>query len=97
MCIRDRYTLVSNSDAQSPSKLGREANIFDSEVSYKGIKRALETKQGFLGTIEFFPEEGNYHLDGHRKCGLRKMCIRDSQKGNQGGNCCWIIDSRLFC
>ena len=80
----DKYTLVSNSDAHSPSKLGREANIFDSEVSYKGIKRALETKQGFLGTIEFFPEEGKYHLDGHRKCGLR---IQPSKTVEYNGKC----------
>ena len=66
----DRYSLVSNSDAHSPQKLGREANIFDTELSYFGMFNALRTKQGFLGTYEFFPEEGKYHLDGHRKCGI---------------------------
>jgi DNA helicase-2/ATP-dependent DNA helicase PcrA len=66
----DRYSLVSNSDAHSPQKLGREANIFDTELSYFGMFDALKTKQGFLGTYEFFPEEGKYHLDGHRKCGI---------------------------
>lgn len=68
----DRYTLISNSDAHSPEKLGREANIFDAEISYQGIMEALKTgrKERFLGTIEFFPEEGKYHLDGHRKCGI---------------------------
>lgn len=64
----DHITLVSNSDAHSPSKLGREANIFDTDISYPGIVNALKTKQGFRGTIEFFPEEGKYHYDGHRSC-----------------------------
>ncbi len=69
----DRYTLVSNSDAHSPQKLAREANIFDTEPSYGAIFDALKTGDPaeFLGTLEFFPEEGKYHLDGHRKCNLR--------------------------
>ncbi len=66
----DRYSLVSNSDAHSPQKLGREANIFDTEPGYFEMFNALKTKKGFLGTYEFFPEEGKYHLDGHRKCGI---------------------------
>jgi DNA helicase-2/ATP-dependent DNA helicase PcrA len=66
----DRYSLVSNSDAHSLQKLGREANIFDTELSYYEMFNALKTKTGFLGTYEFFPEEGKYHLDGHRKCGI---------------------------
>jgi DNA helicase-2/ATP-dependent DNA helicase PcrA len=66
----DRYSLVSNSDAHSPQKLGREANIFDTGLSYNDMFNALKTKTGFLGTYEFFPEEGKYHLDGHRKCGI---------------------------
>jgi uncharacterized protein (TIGR00375 family) len=64
----DRITLISNSDAHSPAKIGREANIFDTEISYKHIMSALKTKKGFIGTIEFFPEEGKYHYDGHRQC-----------------------------
>jgi len=64
----DRITLMSNSDAHSPAKLGREANILDTEISYAGIMRAIETGKGFSGTIEFFPEEGKYHYDGHRAC-----------------------------
>ena len=67
----DRYRLVSNSDAHSPDKLGREACAFDGELSYYGIRSALETGDGYLGTVEFFPEEGKYHLDGHRKCDVR--------------------------
>lgn len=75
----DRITLISNSDAHSPSKLGREANIFDTkgrqegipdEISYNFITNAIKTKKGFIGTIEFFPEEGKYHYDGHRACNI---------------------------
>jgi uncharacterized protein (TIGR00375 family) len=68
----DRFALVSNSDAHSPSKLAREANLFSGEFSYSGMRRSLKRQDaGFEGTIEFFPEEGKYHLDGHRNCGLR--------------------------
>lgn len=67
----DRYTLVSNSDAHSPPMLGREASVFATELDYFAIRRALETGDGYLGTAEFFPEEGKYHLDGHRKCEIR--------------------------
>jgi DNA helicase-2/ATP-dependent DNA helicase PcrA len=68
----DRYTLISNSDAHSPQKLGREANLFDTELSYEKIIDALKQvdRDRFLGTIEFFPQEGKYHFDGHRKCGV---------------------------
>jgi uncharacterized protein (TIGR00375 family) len=69
----DSVTLISNSDAHSPDKLGREANIFDTELSYFAIKEALENKTSrkFLGTYEFYPEEGKYYFDGHRNCGIR--------------------------
>ena len=67
----DRYRLTSNSDAHSPAKLGREATRFSCEMDYFAIRRALETGEGYLGTVEFFPEEGKYHLDGHRACGVR--------------------------
>lgn len=69
----DGYTLVSNSDAHSPQKLAREANMFDTELSYDAIFEALKSGDSsrFLGTVEFFPEEGKYHYDGHRKCGIR--------------------------
>ena len=68
----DRYALVSNSDAHSPSRLGREANVFDTDFSFKGLVEAMRTRNPdkFLHTIEFFPEEGKYHYDGHRKCGV---------------------------
>ncbi|MEW5721866.1 MAG: UvrD-helicase domain-containing protein, partial [Thermodesulfobacteriota bacterium] len=64
----DAYILVSNSDAHSPDKLGREANLFETDLSYPALVRALKGEGGFGGTLEFFPEEGKYHLDGHRKC-----------------------------
>jgi uncharacterized protein (TIGR00375 family) len=68
----DRFALVSNSDAHSPAKIGREANVFDTDFSYAGLIGALRTKdpEKFLHTVEFFPEEGKYHYDGHRKCGV---------------------------
>lgn len=67
----DSILLISNSDAHSPAKIGRESNIFDAELSYKAITEAIKTGKGFLGTVEFFPEEGKYHYDGHRTCGIR--------------------------
>ncbi|HTG32043.1 MAG TPA: UvrD-helicase domain-containing protein [Thermoanaerobaculia bacterium] len=67
----DRFTLVSNSDAHSPPMLGREACAFSTELDYFAMRRALETGEGYGGTVEFFPEEGKYHLDGHRACGVR--------------------------
>src|SRR6266516_557360 len=67
----DGYRLVSNSDAHSPPMLGREATVLDTELSYFAIAAALRTGNGLAGTVEFFPEEGKYHLDGHRKCGVR--------------------------
>ncbi|MCK4389717.1 MAG: UvrD-helicase domain-containing protein [Desulfobacterales bacterium] len=69
----DGLTLVSNSDAHSPANLGREANLFDTDLSYFAIKDALKTgdPDRFLGTLEYFAEEGKYHFDGHRKCGVR--------------------------
>ncbi|MCX8110971.1 MAG: endonuclease Q family protein [Syntrophorhabdaceae bacterium] len=72
----DNITLISNSDAHSPVKIGREANIFETEVSYRGITEAIKTKKGFRNTIEFFPEEGKYHYDGHRNCGI---CLAPEQ------------------
>lgn len=69
----DNYTLISNSDAHSPEKLGRNANRFDTELSYDGITGALTVGEPphFQGTIDLFPQEGKYHYDGHRKCGVR--------------------------
>ncbi|MGV6873572.1 UvrD-helicase domain-containing protein [Pseudochelatococcus sp. B33] len=67
----DRFRLTSNSDAHSPGKLGREATRFSCAPDYLAIRRALETGEGYGGTVEFFPEEGKYHMDGHRACGVR--------------------------
>ncbi|MCK4777485.1 MAG: hypothetical protein KAS39_03845, partial [Actinomycetia bacterium] len=96
----DKYTLISNSDAHSPEKIGRECNLFDTELDYYSIVKSLKVRpveqkadssgkrgqhrkvreavqsnsgkeNGFLGTVEFFPQEGKYHYDGHRKCGIR--------------------------
>lgn len=69
----DGLTLVSNSDAHSPANLGREANLFDTKLSYFAIRDALKSgdPKRFLGTLEYFAEEGKYHFDGHRKCGVR--------------------------
>ena len=67
----DRFRLVSNSDAHSPPMLGRNATVFDTDLDYHAVRRALRTGAGYVGTVDMFPEEGKYHLDGHRKCGVR--------------------------
>jgi DNA helicase-2/ATP-dependent DNA helicase PcrA len=67
----DRFLLLSNSDAHSPQKLGREANLFQVPPFYPDLARAVRTREGFGGTLEFFPQEGKYHLDGHRNCQIR--------------------------
>ncbi len=69
----DGVALISNSDAHSPRKLAREANVLNCELSYRGVRDALLSRDParFLHTIEFFPEEGKYHLDGHRQCHVR--------------------------
>ena len=74
MCsFLDDYTLISNSDAHSPQKLGRNANLFDTDLSYSSICQAIASgdPDKFLGTIDLYPQEGKYHYDGHRKCGIR--------------------------
>ena len=77
----DRLTLISNSDAHSPSKIGREATIFDAEISYGSLSDALRTRKGYLGTVEFFPEEGKYHHDGHKACGVSLSPAETRQRG----------------
>ena len=77
----DRYQLVSNSDAHSPSKLGREANLLDIDCSYEGLYQAIQTGEGLEGTVEFFPEEGKYHFDGHRKCGVSLSPVEAERLG----------------
>lgn len=80
----DGLHLVSNSDAHSPSKLGREATLFDISFSYSALAKAISTGEGLAGTIEFFPEEGKYHFDGHRNCGI---CLSPSEAEALGGMC----------
>jgi len=81
----DGYRLVSNSDAHSPPMLGREATAFSlPETDYFQIYRALQTGDGFGGTVEFFPEEGKYHLDGHRACDVR---MTPEETREAGGKC----------
>ena len=80
----DKITLISNSDAHSPAKIGREANVFDAELSYSSMIEAIKSKdpQRFLYTIEFFPEEGKYHYDGHRNCEI--SCSSEETKKYNG-------------
>lgn len=80
----DRFNLISNSDAHSPSKLGREANLLDIELSYEGLFEAIQHGKGLEGTIEFFPEEGKYHYDGHRKC---HICLSPAEAEKYTGKC----------
>jgi len=67
----DRFRLVSNSDAHSPPILGRNATVFDTEFGFTELRDALISGDGYVGTVDMFPEEGKYHLDGHRKCDVR--------------------------
>ncbi|MGR3176533.1 MAG: endonuclease Q family protein [Candidatus Anammoxibacter sp.] len=82
----DRFTLISNSDCHSPSKLGREANLFDTGFDFYSMRDALKNNRGneFTGTVEFFPEEGKYHFDGHRKC---NVCIDPADIGKSSAVC----------
>jgi len=79
-------TLISNSDAHSGPYIGREANVFDIELSYPAIIEAIKAKnpQKFLYTIEFFPQEGKYHYDGHRDCNL---CLSPQETKKYNGTC----------
>lgn len=80
----DKYRLVSNSDAHSPSKLAREATVFNHNPDYYSLMHALKTGEGYVGTVEFFPEEGKYHEDGHRKC---NVCLTPEETKNLNGIC----------
>lgn len=89
----DRFTLISNSDAHSPSRIGREANCFDCKLSYYDVMDAIRNKdrKRFLFTIEFFPQEGKYHYDGHRRCGVR-VPPREAMANN---DLCPVCSKRL--
>ena len=84
-----KVALISNSDAHSPRKIGREANVFDTGLSYSAISEAIKTKdpKRFLYTIEFFPEEGKYHYDGHRICGISLSPAESKKYNNICPNC----------
>jgi len=85
----DKFTLISNSDAHSPRKIGREANAFNCDLDYKTIREVLMTKDKgrLLYTIEFFPEEGKYHFDGHRLCGIRWSPKETKENGGKCPKC----------
>jgi len=89
----ENVTLLSNSDAHSPAKIAREANIFNTDLSYEAIKNAIieGNNNKFLGTIEFFPEEGKYHFDGHRACKTR-MLPKDTKNNN---NLCPVCQKKV--
>jgi uncharacterized protein (TIGR00375 family) len=83
----DRYRLVSNSDAHSAPALAREATRLDSELDYFAVREALRTGNGLQGTIEFFPEEGKYHADGHRACRVNWAPERSRETGGRCPEC----------
>ena len=82
----DRFALISNSDCHSPGKLGREANIFNTGFSFVGLREALKhpLTGAFAATIEFYPEEGKYHCDGHRNC---RVCLEPAETRKIGAAC----------
>ncbi len=93
LSVLDNYTLVSNSDAHSPSRLGREVNVFKEDLDYFQLWEVLRNKdkKKFLYTIEFHPEEGKYHYDGHRKCDVR-LSPKESRFNN---NLCPVCSRSL--
>ena len=86
LSMLDDFALVSNSDAHSPQKLGREATCFDTDASFKAILDAIKSRdaQRLTGTLEFFSEQGKYHLDGHRKC---DVCLSPGESEKVEGVC----------
>ncbi|MDR1658608.1 MAG: UvrD-helicase domain-containing protein [Deltaproteobacteria bacterium] len=80
----DGYALVSSSDAHSPEKLGREATVFDGPLTFENLRQAIRGGSNLIGTVEFFPEEGKYHLDGHAQCG---PALTPAQTAEAGGLC----------
>ncbi|WP_010260885.1 UvrD-helicase domain-containing protein [Treponema primitia] len=86
----DRFAIISNSDAHSPNKLGREATIFEMDPSYPALAAALAgvsrktAGPALLETLEFFPQEGKYHYDGHRSC---DVCLSPEESAATAGSC----------
>lgn len=92
LSMLDDFAIVSNSDAHSGSKLAQEATCFDMEFSYLELYNALRSRdRRIVGTIEFYPEEGKYHLDGHRKC---DVCWQPAQS-IAAGNLCPVCGKKL--
>ncbi len=84
----DNVSLISNSDAHSPQKIAREANVFElPEITYKSITNAIITREGFEKTYEFYPDEGKYHWDGHRKCDIWMNPVDARKLGNKCPKC----------
>ncbi len=84
LSLLDHIALVSNSDAHSPKKIAREATIFDTKIDYRSIAEAIKTRVGLKGTVEFYPEEGKYYFDGHRRCGV---CLSPEETYKNRGLC----------
>jgi len=82
----DNCALISNSDAHSPSKIGREVNIFTEKFDFFSLKKILKDKdtKKFALTVEYFPEEGKYHFDGHRNC---NVCMSPEETKKNNGIC----------
>jgi DNA helicase-2/ATP-dependent DNA helicase PcrA len=89
--LLDRFRSVSYSDAHAPSRLGREATELAAELDYFAIRHALQTGEGLQGTVELFPEEGRYHLSGHRRCGVRL----EPAEARRAGLRCPVCGKRL--
>lgn len=89
----DKIAFISNSDSHSLQRIGREVNVFDCELSYDGIMEAIKSRnpKKFLNTVEFFPEEGKYHYDGHRACGVM-MTPEETRKKN---NLCPVCGKKV--
>ncbi|MBN2477747.1 DNA helicase UvrD [Candidatus Micrarchaeota archaeon] len=88
----DKYALVSNSDAHSPQKLGREANLLELEkLNYMNLAEAIKNKKGIVKTYEFYPEEGKYHYDGHRNCGV----VMSPEEAEKNKNICPVCRRKL--
>jgi len=88
----DKFALVSNSDAHSAEKIGREANVFElEELSFSSIINALRTREGFVKTYEFYPQEGKYFNDGHRECGINL----DPEEARKMGNKCPVCKKSM--
>lgn len=88
----DNITLLSNSDAHSLEKLGRESNVFELDsLNYKNLITAIKSKKNFKYTYEFYPEEGKYHYDGHRDCKI----MYSPQESKEHNNICPVCKRKL--